>query len=165
METLSLDSSGRDLFSRAVDRGSLEHLETVVLLGANVNWRQDDEAGLTGLQKAVWVGSMEKLEFLLSKGADANLTDKWGRTPLGRTNSNDVAKILLEHGADPNKADEDGCTPLHDAVMWDNKALIKTLMEGGADPHRADKQGDSPLQMARRRARRGLMHNVNLLKN
>ena len=82
METLPEDSSARDLFFRALERGTVEELKAVVRLGANVNWRKDTEAGPTGILTAVVLGSLEKLEFLLSMGADVNQLDKLERTPL-----------------------------------------------------------------------------------
>ena len=81
METLSEDSSAKDLFSRAMKWGTLEEVQGMVRLGADVNWR-DDEKGFSGLLIAAAHGREKKLEFLLSKGADVNLAGKKGWTPL-----------------------------------------------------------------------------------
>lgn len=59
-----------------------------------------------------------------------------------------LAKILLENGADPNIADAMGVTPLIYAVQFENVALIKLLMKHNADPNKADKQGKSPIDYA-----------------
>jgi len=47
----------------------------------------------------------------------------------------DVVKLLLEHGADPNVQDDEGETPLHHAAAWrDNVDIVRLLLEHGADP-------------------------------
>ena len=81
METLSEDSPAKDLFFRAMMWGTLEEVQGMVRLGADVNWR-DTEDGVTGLLIAAYNGRKKKLEFLLSKGADVNLASKRGGTPL-----------------------------------------------------------------------------------
>jgi hypothetical protein len=48
----------------------------------------------------------------------------------GRTNA---VKVLLEAGADPNVKDERGCTPLYNATRFGHIDVVKVLLEAGAD--------------------------------
>jgi len=59
---------------------------------------------------------------------------------------NNVAKYLLAHGADPNISDVTGATPLHTACSLGNLHLVGLLVEeGGASPNAQDDEGETPL--------------------
>jgi ankyrin repeat protein len=63
------------------------------------------------------VDCVEVAELLLSRGADPDVRDKDGYTPLfilagGLHESVDLAAVLLARGADPNVVDYQGRTPL-----------------------------------------------------
>jgi len=52
---------------------------------------------------------------LLEHGANLNVQDNDGRTPLHYAVENchvDVARVLFDHGADPTIRDNEGMTPL-----------------------------------------------------
>lgn len=59
-----------------------------------------------------------------------------------------VAKELLLAGADPNIADNYGYTPLHAATLNCNPGLVELLLKNKADPSARDKSGHSPLHLA-----------------
>ena len=80
MDILPEDSSAKTLYFRAIKSRSLAAVEILVSLGADVTWR--DEVGSPGLHLLTVRQEVDKLEFLLSKGADINQTDRKGRTPL-----------------------------------------------------------------------------------
>ena len=71
---------------------------------------------------------------LHASAADATLTE--------------VTEELLRRGADPNIADEDGCTPLHVASRMKNEAAIDILCDRDADVNAFDKDGNTPLLVA-----------------
>jgi len=59
---------------------------------------------------------------------------------------NKVARYLLSHGADPNISDVTGATPLHTACSLGNSSLVTLLVEEfGASPNVQDDEGETPL--------------------
>jgi len=91
------------------------------------------------------------LKLLLDHGADVNVQDKWGYTPLywaclhGQTKA---VRLLLSHGADVNIRDEGDRTPLHAACLSGCAPVIQALLKGGVDVNAQDKYGDTPLHRA-----------------
>ena len=126
----------------AVRRGSLEGAKTCLEKGANPNQRDEEYSGSPGaLHIASGAGNAPIVRLLLERGADVNMEDLDGETPLHNAaqlgNNIDVIRTLLEHGAEVNKSDygELEQTPLHRAVQVENNAEVVTaLLENGADP-------------------------------
>jgi hypothetical protein len=56
-------------------------------------------------------------------------------------------RFLLEHGADPNVQDKDGGTPLHFAVEGCHVDVARLLLDYGADPTIRDNKGRTPLDI------------------
>ena len=86
------------------------------------------------------------LNFLLFKGANANIRNDRGVTPLGIAVSlswPEGAELLLGKGARVNDPDDNGETPLIAAVHLRNIELVRLLLKSGADTSRADNSGRS----------------------
>ena len=62
-----------------------------------------------------------------------------------RENCRACVDVLLESGADIDLPDPDGVSPLHVAIMNANWDLAKRLIEAGADVNQWDMYGESPL--------------------
>jgi len=56
-------------------------------------------------------------------------------------NRTETATLLIEKGADPNLADKDGRTPLMLAAINGNEALVRSLLEAKAGLSAKDAQG------------------------
>lgn len=81
------------------------------------------------------------LRFLLGKGANPNLRDREGSTPLiaaVQISFPEAVATLVGTRADVNLANERGETPLIIAVQRRDVASVRLLLEGGADPTKAD---------------------------
>lgn len=107
-----------------------------------------DKTGRTPLSTAMWENDRAVVSELLALGADCNLADFQGRTPVSYgTTQVELVRILIEHGADIQRADSDGRTPVSYGVR--NIELVRLLVEHGADINLADKNGRTPLWWAR----------------
>jgi uncharacterized protein len=107
-----------------------------------IQWRP--AGGLTALLYACRQGCLACVKHLVEGGADVNLGDPKGVTPLimATTNLNfDIAAYLLAKGANPNKWDYWGRTALYAAVD------LNTLPHGGW-PDRPSTDETTPLQLA-----------------
>ncbi|XP_053366517.1 fibronectin type 3 and ankyrin repeat domains 1 protein [Clarias gariepinus] len=59
-----------------------------------------------------------------------------------------VASLLIQAGADVNVRDKDGKTPLMVAVLNNHEELVKLLLDSGADQHVTNMYGSSITEMA-----------------
>ena len=59
-----------------------------------------------------------------------------------------MTELLLDRGADANMVDRHGMTPLHWASLYAHKNIVQLLLERGADPNRVDMLSRSPLDLA-----------------
>ncbi len=115
----------------AIGRGRADEVELLLASHADPNARFDSATPLHSA--VVSVGepkSAEELDLLLNHGADPDLADQEGRTPLSRAVSKDdlqLVQLLLDHHADPNKPDNQGLPPL---------AYLQTPPQGRPGPIR-----------------------------
>ncbi|MEE4537122.1 MAG: ankyrin repeat domain-containing protein [Erythrobacter sp.] len=114
--------------------------------GTQVANTRDITTGETGLhvvtarRDAVW------LQFLMRRGANPNIADNEGITPIQlatRLGFVEGVEELIKGGARVNIADRQGETPLIAAVHQRNVELVRTLLAQGADPDRNDNSGRS----------------------
>ncbi|MBR5876749.1 MAG: ankyrin repeat domain-containing protein [Akkermansia sp.] len=152
----------QELFIHAVERGQEERVRQYLLQGARINHRSPD-TGETALHLIMgmepWhAGHDGVVNTLLEAGADANVTDNDGRTPLlnaawnGRTQA---IRLLLSYGAKEtlNVCDAtEHITPLHAAVIAcrdfgapASTEAISLLLAAGADVNIPDCDGWTPL--------------------
>ena len=83
---------------------------------------------------------ISQLKELIKAGANLNIEDKYGRSPLHYAQSVEQIKILLEAGANINNTDEDGKTCLF-LLFDDQLELMKLLINSGADINHQDNYG------------------------
>nr|WP_088306694.1 ankyrin repeat domain-containing protein [Novosphingobium sp. B 225] len=86
------------------------------------------------------------MQFLIAKGANVNIRDFKGVTPLVVAVNNNFAEavdLLVSRGAKIDESNNAGETPLITAVHNRNVAMMRILLKAGADPDRADNSGRS----------------------
>ena len=107
-----------------------------------------DKAGLTPLSTVMWASKRAVVPALLYLGAECNLADFNGRTPVSYGNDHvELVRLLIEHGADIQLAGLDRRTPVSYGIR--NIELVRLLVEHGANINLADKEGHTPLWWAR----------------
>ena len=99
----------------------------------------------------MWANSDKIVRLLIQKGADVNVRDQYGDTPLHQAlwgaDFDKIAWLLIQQGANVNARDKEGKTPLHKAR--DSK-IVQLLIQKGADVNARDKKGRTPLSIALR---------------
>ena len=133
---------------------SIEHLESFLEQGGDINEKDGSEAGL--LYYATNYRYTNVVEFLLKhEKLDVNSQDYFGTTALhvaARNGYMEIAKLLLARGADVNLTDKEGETPLHNSILTMHcLELIPLLMGRGANIHaRRAEEGSTVLHLAAR---------------
>ncbi|MET7494955.1 ankyrin repeat domain-containing protein [Streptomyces sp900116325] len=105
---------------------------------------------------AVLMGETARVKTLLQAGADPELVDSEGTTPLYVASVNgeaEIVRLLLAAGASPdtesNGLGSEG-TPLCAAACWGHTEAVRELLTHGANPnmHEDHGTGRSPLAWA-----------------
>ena len=102
----------------------------------------------------------EHLELLINLGAEVNLTDKNGRTPLMLAASmgrNRAVKTLLDNYADPNMSDYYGWSALMLCTYYNHSTIATTLLKYGADVNLTSEKGLNALKIAKQHKRKELV--------
>lgn len=119
--------------------------------GTLINTR-DRTTGETALHIVVARRDLVWLNFLTQRGADTNLADRNGVTPLltaARIGFVDGAQVLIARGARVNQTNGQGETALHLAVQRRDIAMVRALIAAGADADVQDNvAGKSPRDYA-----------------
>ena len=101
---------------------------------------------------AVLKGRIENVLLLVSLGADVNLGDNNGHTPLhtaARIGNTEAAQALIfAAGSVVDLPDEAGSTPLHMAASSGHGETVEALLSANADPNARDVNRQTPLDLA-----------------
>lgn len=104
------------------------------------------------LARAAKSGNASEAKQALAEGANTEVPDKTGKTPLLRASKHGnegVVRLLLQNGANVRAVARDGRTCLHAAVSSGSCEVVRTLLVGGAgillDAH--DSNGRCPMDL------------------
>jgi ankyrin repeat protein len=113
---------------------------------------RDLTSGRTALHIATDRRDVVWLVWLLNKGANPNIADRRGVTPLMLASQKgfyDGISSLLAKGARVDEPNDTGETPLILAVHRHDTTMMRALLGAGANPDRTDNSGRSARDYAR----------------
>ena len=151
---LSEDSNnidGYDELMNAISKGDMKALEKLVKDDTDLNKQYDK---ITPLGLAAARNDKEMVKFLVEKGADINLEDGYGYTPLIKAmkyRNIDLAKNIVDLKPDLNAiCSATGDTPLTYLAreVWFGTDLCYYMIKNGADVNKKNDNGDTPLIVA-----------------
>lgn len=111
-----------------------------------------DKLGKTLLHYAVCGKSRDLLDTLYIYGADLNVQDITGMTPLhvcAMWDRKGACKWLLEKGSNPTLKDIYGDTPLHTSAIFGSVGVGTILLTHGLSLEDKNKEGKTPIDLAR----------------
>jgi len=103
------------------------------------------------LLDAVGKGNLEHAQRWIEVGADPNVKDSTGNTPLSLAFASwheEMILELLKAGGDPNGKTPDGIPFIQTAIELNGLEVFKALIAHGADPNVKDEEGNSLLSIA-----------------
>lgn len=152
----SRDDEGRTLLSLAVKNDLTPLVELALGFGADPDlWDANPffTLGWTPLKHAVVVESSTSVRTLLDHGADPNLEDRNGWTPLLYAiflrRPRPMIQMLLDSNANPNHSTSLTENPLSVALKQRRNDLVCLLLDYGADPDIVEWYKKSPLDIAK----------------
>lgn len=113
-----------------------DHKAVRSLLEQHVDVNEAQADGATALHWAAHWDDLETAEILIRAGANAEVANDYGITPLSLACTNRNAAMverLLQAGADPNASQESGETVLMTCARTGNVKAVKLLLAHGAD--------------------------------
>ncbi|HJT86409.1 MAG TPA: ankyrin repeat domain-containing protein [Bryobacteraceae bacterium] len=130
----SIQAAGSDV-ADAVKKGDLPAVRSLLAQKADVNAPQPD--GDTALHWAVWRENVELTGLLLHAGANPNVVNRTGSSPMSLASGSGnaaILELLLKAGVDPNAPlSKYGDTPLMLAARTGKADAVRLLLDHGAD--------------------------------
>ena len=148
-------SDGFEFLKAVEDKDGEKVTEMLDSPGATVVNARDVGNGRSAMHIVVARRDVVWIDFLNQQGANVNIRDNKGVTPLmlaAQLNFVEGVEALVEHGAQVDVTNNAGETPLMSAVHTRNTEMMRVLLEAGANPDRADNSGRSARDYARLRA-------------
>ncbi|EMG12248.1 ankyrin repeat protein [Leptospira interrogans serovar Grippotyphosa str. LT2186] len=140
----SISKADRKILSAAIS-GNQRLAQKALEQGASIHAKDPRQffLGETPLHKAVFNNDVSFVRFLLSKGADPNLSDDRGETPLITAVyglSLESVLALLDAKADPYLETKSGISPAVLAADLCSLPILKLLKNAGVDFNRPTKK-------------------------
>jgi ankyrin repeat protein len=139
-------SEGYEFLKAVRDRDGTKVTEALSEPGSTIVGSRDLTSGETALHIVTQRRDLAWIRFLIQHGANPNVEDKKGVTPLTIASNLGFAEgveALLDAGARIDEPNAAGETPLISAVHRRDVGLVRTLLAHGANPDRNDNSGRS----------------------
>ncbi len=137
-------SEGYEFLKAVKDRDGNKVTEALNKPGSVIVNARDVTTGQSALHYVVERRDTTWVRFLVSKGANPNIADRNGVTPLqlaANLGWTDGVEALVGAGASVDVTNVAGETPLIAAVHRRDSALVRVLLKAGANPDRSDNSG------------------------
>ena len=152
-------SDGYNFLKAVRDRDVQKAKALIVKPGSTIINTRDGDKGETALIISIKRRDAPWMAFLLQNGADPNMKDADGNTPLivaAMTAFSDGVRLMVAGKAQVDAPNGRGETPLIKAVQMKDGASVQLLLNAGADPDRRDSfAGMSAREYAERDIRSG----------
>lgn len=117
----------------AIEAMPIKYLKALVESGLDINDVTDYSKGESRgwgdafIFSAIWSGEFEKVKYLVNHGADLEIRDSFGQTPILRANPGlyEMQILFLEKGANPRVVDKRGlgiCEPIETLPLVESAA-------------------------------------------
>lgn len=136
VNSLFAQTEQNKIFFNACIKGDIEVIKKI--LENNFDIDLTDKQGITGLNFAVAYNQFNVVRFLIEKGANLNIKDKNGWSPIITASQllkdkTEIVKYLIQNGANINQVDKDGFSALHIAIENNYFNVAKLLIIKGID--------------------------------
>jgi ankyrin repeat protein len=137
-----------DEMIQAITMADFGKVREIVDNGFNVN-TQFPGSKATSLLLSCRNKNMTMVKYFLEKGADPNIEDEDGKTPLlticemtsDSGLSVDIVALLIKARADVNHIDHEGNSPLMCAARNGQTEIVQLLIDNKADPRKVNQEG------------------------
>jgi ankyrin repeat protein len=150
-----VSADARTFLHAAVSGGDANLVKVAMQYPHQINARSD--YGDTALLIASWMRRLDLVQMLIEVGAEVNVADQQGTTPLIAVIPDDdwpmhvdtkLIALLIEHGANVNAADKEGRTALLGATFYGDFETVKLLTAAGADVTHTDRRRRTAISIA-----------------
>lgn len=150
IDSAILDKSFLEIFTEHTQVDVLEKYlayKKLINQPIDLNWR--DERGQTAVCLAAINDNEQLLDTLATHGADVNIADNYGLTPLYFSiceEYQNILRCLIKHKVRINQKTA-GATALHAALVGGNFETVKILLDNGADMFALDDDSTTPCKI------------------
>lgn len=139
-----------DIVYTALSRGYGDIVEAIVNAGLIVEFKGNKQFSSLFLEAAA-SGQSKLIEIMLRHGADVNVTDEAGKTPLMlavESGHKEIVELLIRQNAAIDMRDQHGHTALFRAAHVGNFDIASLLINAGSDVQIKSEYGNTPLILA-----------------
>jgi len=137
-----------DELYKAAIFGDFDAVKKIVAMSPEVV-NNKDKYGFTVLHGLAEEENLEIMQYLIDYGANVNVKNDEGITPLHLAGWADIVKLLIKNGANLESVSKNGETPLVNlASEQEREDVIEALLQAGANVNAKNARGETALDIA-----------------